>query len=79
MTPAYLRVPVRPYKPKEDDVNVIRTPLTSPRIALEAGVSLGIAREPEYVPQPRDPLTREQYDLAHQMSCTKVGCLRCGS
>lgn len=61
-------------------MNVVRTPLTSPRIAAEAGVSLGsLTREPERVPQPKEPLTREQYDLAHQMSCTKVGCTRCGA
>lgn len=62
-------------------MNVIRTPLTSPRIQPSLGgftVVPGLDG-PERVPQPREPLTREQYEIAHAMSCTKVGCLWCGA
>ena len=36
-------------------------------------------RQPQYVPQPADPLNHDQRELDHMMRCTKAGCTRCAS
>lgn len=63
-------------------MNVVRSRFTSPMIERDASLGTRIVSGldgPERVPQPVEQLTREQYNIAHAMSCMKVGCLRCAA